>query len=215
MKEIKELNENDKKQRVLDVGCGSGDFLNRLRGIGYKDLIGIDPFLEKDMETDNGVIIKKLTIDKIEGKWDQIWMIHSFEHMTDPLETLIAVREKLEPDGVFIMELPICDSYEYKRYGKYWTGCDAPVHIVMYTKKGLEYLFNKAGLKIINIYNFANSNFLQLSEMAERGYSLDKINGENIKTILGEKKIDELKNTMEEINSKRESGLATFVIKAK
>lgn len=111
MKEIKELNENDKKQRVLDVGCGSGDFLNRLRGIGYKDLIGIDPFLEKDMETDNGVIIKKLTIDKIEGKWDQIWMIHSFEHMTDPLETLIAVREKLEPDGVFIMELPICDSY--------------------------------------------------------------------------------------------------------
>lgn len=215
LKEIKEIDEADKKQKVLDIGCGSGNFLNRLRGIGYKNLMGIDPFLDRDMETDNGVVIKKLSIDKVEDRWDQIWMIHSFEHMINPLETLIAVRKKMAPDGVLIMELPLCDSYEYKKYGRYWTGCDAPVHIVMYTKKGLEFLFTKAGLKIVNIYNFGNSIFLQLSEMAERGYSLSEVNSENIKNILGEKKINELKNVMKEINNKKESGLATLVIKAK
>jgi hypothetical protein len=140
-------------------------------------------------------------------------MIHSFEHVTNPLETLLQVKERLSPKGIFIMALPVVDSYEYERYKKNWTGCDAPVHVVMYTTKGLECLFEKAGLEIVNIYNLENDFFLRMSEMTERGYSLDKINSQNILNELGEKKLEELQETMKKINRERRSGLVTIVIK--
>lgn len=213
LRNIKEIDFNNKKQKILDVGCGSGDFLNRLRCLGFKNVMGMDPFISEDFETDNGVLIKSVTIDKVEGKWDQIWMIHSFEHVVDPLDTLIAAEGKLSPDGVLIMELPVCDSYEYERYGKYWTGCDAPVHIVMHTKKGLEILFQKAGLKLVNIYNSASDDFLKLSEMTERGYCLNEVDSEKIKAVLGTEKLNELHNTMDRINKEKISGLVTYIIK--
>ena len=34
--------------RILDVGCGKGAFLHELRKIGFKNLLGIDPFLRKE-----------------------------------------------------------------------------------------------------------------------------------------------------------------------
>ena len=140
-------------------------------------------------------------------------MIHSYEHVVDPLETLKAVSKKLAEDGVLIMELPICDSYEYEKYGKYWTGCDAPVHIVMHTKKGLEILLKKTGLKLVNVYNFASDDFLKLSEMTKRGYSLNEVDSEKIKSVLGAEKLDELRKIMEKINEEKKSGLVTYIIK--
>lgn len=213
LRNIKELDFNNKKQKILDVGCGSGDFLNKLRCIGFKNVLGVDPFISEDFETENGVLIKSVTADKVEGKWDQIWMIHSYEHVVDPLETLKAVSKKLAEDGVLIMELPICDSYEYEKYGKYWTGCDAPVHIVMHTKKGLEILLKKTGLKLVNVYNFASDDFLKLSEMTKRGYSLNEVDSEKIKSVLGAEKLDELRKIMEKINEEKKSGLVTYIIK--
>lgn len=215
LKEISEIDEKDYKQKILDVGCGSGNFLNRLRTIGYKNLLGVDPFLDNDLETSNGVPIKSLSIAEVDGKWDQIWMIHSFEHVTNPLETLVAIRDRLSDDGVFVMELPICDSYEYEKYGKFWTGCDAPVHVYMYSRKSLEILLDKAGMEIVNMYNFANESFLRLSEMAVLGYSLKDVNTDIIKDKLGDTKLEDLKQTMNHINNEKRSGLATFIIKLK
>ncbi|MEG2770309.1 MAG: hypothetical protein RR902_05775, partial [Oscillospiraceae bacterium] len=41
----------EKNQKILDVGCGAGELLNRLRRLGYKKISGVDPFLENDTKT--------------------------------------------------------------------------------------------------------------------------------------------------------------------
>ncbi|MHA1195491.1 MAG: hypothetical protein ACTSRH_05160 [Promethearchaeota archaeon] len=47
------------KSRILDVGCGAGNYLYVLKEIGYKNLLGIDPYLEHNIKYQNGLIIKK------------------------------------------------------------------------------------------------------------------------------------------------------------
>ncbi len=40
--------------RILDVGCGAGQLLDRLAKLGYTDLLGIDPFISKDTHSREG-----------------------------------------------------------------------------------------------------------------------------------------------------------------
>lgn len=38
-----------KDSRILDVGCGNGSFLHVLKEVGFKNLLGIDPYCENDI----------------------------------------------------------------------------------------------------------------------------------------------------------------------
>lgn len=44
---------------ILDVGCGHGKLLNRMRRDGFQNLVGVDPFIKEDLIYPNGVRIFK------------------------------------------------------------------------------------------------------------------------------------------------------------
>src|SRR4051812_110247 len=56
---------------ILDVGCGSGILLKELRNAGFSNLVGIDPFMEKDTETSEpGFRLLKRDLGAMDGAFD-------------------------------------------------------------------------------------------------------------------------------------------------
>lgn len=73
---------------ILDVGSGGGKLLLSMREDGFKNLMGVDPFIEEDVEYGGGVRICKKALSEIQGSFDFIMLNHSFEHMTEPHRAL-------------------------------------------------------------------------------------------------------------------------------
>lgn len=159
-------------QRILDVGCGDGQLLDHLRILGCRQLLGIDPFLNEDSTTAQGVRLERHGIEEIDGRWDVIMFHHSFEHMPDPRSTARAIADRLAPGGCCIVRVPTVSSWAWRHYGCNWVQLDAPRHLFLHSQESMRLLFEGAGLRVTAIeYDSTN---LQLwgSECYERGYAL-------------------------------------------
>jgi hypothetical protein len=56
---LNSLQKITKKSKILDVGCGNGRLLQQMNIWGFKNLTGIDPFIENDITYASGVRILK------------------------------------------------------------------------------------------------------------------------------------------------------------
>ena len=134
--------------RILDVGCGAGKWLLEQYAKGYVNLCGCDPFIEQDIHYEAGIHIRKCTIHEMQGTYDLIRLGDSFEHMSDPLETLISIERLLSDDGMCLLSTPLFPNAAYDICGVNWYEWDAPRHLFLHSRKSMEYLCQKAGLKI-------------------------------------------------------------------
>lgn len=137
--------------RILDVGSGSGPLLLLLRGLGFRRLLGVDPFIDRDIHYDSGVTIRKATLFDVSGKWDLIMFHHSFEHIGEPLETLQRCASLLAPGGCCLLRIPTVSSYAWPHYRTNWVQLDAPRHFFLYSIRALDLLASRAGLRIADV----------------------------------------------------------------
>ena len=91
-------------RRVLDFGCGFGEFLQMARLFGL-DAVGVDRSSAR--REDAGVTIYA-ELDEVDGTFDAITMFEVLEHLDAPLEILELLRERLKSGGVLIVETPDC-----------------------------------------------------------------------------------------------------------
>lgn len=117
-----------KKMRILDVGCGSGTLLYNIARTGFNHLLGVDPYIEKDIVYSSTLKILKKNIHEIGGKWDLIMFNHSFEHLPDPLETIEKVSSLLPIGGICLLRIPTVSSFAWEHYRENWVQLDAPRH---------------------------------------------------------------------------------------
>lgn len=132
---------------ILDVGCGAGDLLFTLRGLGFTRLTGIDPFAEPVSLAPQLRILAQ-RIDEHEGTYDVVMLHHSLEHMPDPRGALRHVRRLLADDGVALIRVPVAGSYASRRYGADWAQLDAPRHLFVPSAAGVETIAACAGLAV-------------------------------------------------------------------
>jgi 2-polyprenyl-3-methyl-5-hydroxy-6-metoxy-1,4-benzoquinol methylase len=137
--------------RILDVGCGAGNHLKSLHEAGYTNLLGVDPFIENDIDYENGLIIKKQHIQEVQGNYDLIMFHHSFEHCPDPIDILQSVFALLVPGGHCVIRIPIASSYAWKCYGVNWAQLDAPRHLYLHSVESMEIISNKVGFELGDI----------------------------------------------------------------
>ena len=78
--------------RIIDIGCGAGGLLLKLRREGFGSLQGADPFIRADIDYGDGLRIRKCGLEDLEGEFDFVMLHHSFEHMPDPAVALEALR---------------------------------------------------------------------------------------------------------------------------
>jgi SAM-dependent methyltransferase len=137
-----------RRSRILDVGCGEhSDWLAALAQSGFRDLTGIDPYLKQTTERD-GVRYLSTTIDALPGPFDLISLHHSLEHIPDQHAILQALHDRLAPDGVCLIRIPLVDSAVWEHYGLDWVELDAPRHLYLHTRASLAHLAHAHGFEI-------------------------------------------------------------------
>lgn len=141
-----------KNARILDVGSGNGQkFLYPLSQIGFKNLLGCDPFLNETITYKNGLKILKASVYDVKNEWDVITYHHAFEHVPDPLENLRHVKSILSPKGTCIIRIPTASSYAWEHYRENWYQVDAPRHFFLHSHESMRILADQAGLKLEKI----------------------------------------------------------------
>jgi len=139
------------QSKILDVGCGAGSLLRLLHKIGFKDCLGIDPFLENDVTYASGLHLKKREIFDLEGQFDLIMFHHVFEHFENPKETLAHVSKILSDNGVCLIRIPNIDSYSFLKYKENWFSIHAPFHLFLPSRRGIEAMIESSGLAIKDV----------------------------------------------------------------
>lgn len=205
-----------KDSAILDVGCGSGWILYDLTFAGFKNLTGIDPYIEKDMEYENKVKIFKKDIHEVKGKFDLILFNHSFEHHPEPKKTLEIVSGSLTSAGVCLLRIPIVPSFAWEHYKENWVQIDAPRHFFLHSLKSLEILARGTNLRIEKIiYDSTDFQFWG-SEQYKKDIPLfsSRSYGKNRKnSIFSEAEIEGFKQRAATLNRENRGDQATFYLK--
>jgi SAM-dependent methyltransferase len=96
--------------RMLDVGCGNGAFLRAFSdAIPSWALAGTElgDKYKSVVEGIRGVeALHTCPPDQVPGNFNLITMIHVLEHIPAPRDILVSLRDKLEPDGLLLIEVP-------------------------------------------------------------------------------------------------------------
>lgn len=100
----------DKDMSILDIGCGTGNFVKILSELGYKNLIGVD--IEKDSILE-GRKLNKLqnifSLDEInlkEQNFDTVICIYTIEHIEDMKKFLNLLLGVLRAKGILLIVTP-------------------------------------------------------------------------------------------------------------
>lgn len=139
------------EQRILDVGCGVGRMLDRLARAGFSDLLGVDPFIARDVQTAAGVPIRKAQLGEISGSFDVIMFNHSLEHVADPVSVLKDAEARLARGGAIVVRVPTPSSDAWQIYRTDWVQLDAPRHIVLPSREGAAIMARQAGLAVEDV----------------------------------------------------------------
>jgi SAM-dependent methyltransferase len=143
----------EKDARILDIGCGFGQFLAALTRRGYTQCRGIDA-------TDDAVRVcreRGLNVDLTDditgfcsahpAEFDLIVMSHVLEHLPKDavVPTSRAIRGSLRPNGRFCVMVPNAQSAT----GSYWAFEDF-THHTLYTSGSLYFVLRAAGFRNID-----------------------------------------------------------------
>lgn len=157
---------------ILDVGCGQGILIHKMKESGFENVIGIDPFIDKTIEYKNGLKIFKKDFYEMEGVFDLVMFNHSFEHMENPLQVMKKSNELLKINKTLLIRIPVADSYAFNHYGENWYSLDAPRHLFLHTKKSIKILVAQTGFEIKKISYDSQSWQLWGSEQYFKNISL-------------------------------------------
>jgi len=175
---VRHINLNNKK-RLLDVGCGSGQFLYEMGELGLTELHGVEPYGCHINSKKYNLNIKKCSL--LSAKYPSnyfytITLCHSLEHMDNPVEILKEIKRILKRKGELVIEVPNTNSFNFWIFGKRWFNLDTPRHLYNYNDKNLTFYLESLGFKIKKIRYKGNT--LSLSSLnyffTERGFKIDK-----------------------------------------
>ena len=137
--------------RLLDVGCGNGEYLKRMKRRGWEvygvdfDSTAVESAAKASIEVIQGAL-EDVTFP--DGHFDAMTMSHLIEHLYDPVGTLRHARRLLKPGGLLWIATPNLDSWVHERFKKDWRGLEPPRHIVIFNRASLTLACRKAGLEI-------------------------------------------------------------------
>lgn len=136
----------------LDIGCGTGEFLNACRQAGFK-VKGVEPSkLAREQSVNNYNLPVSGDTDLGQFKddtFDSISMWHVLEHVPNLIKTITEFKRILNKNGKIIIAVPNHKSWDSSYYSEFWAAWDVPIHLWHFSKETIELLFNKNGFKLI------------------------------------------------------------------
>ncbi len=144
-----------KDGKVLDVGCGNGSYLAKLRELGW-DVYGVEQNKKIGDWARQNLSLNIFSGDFESSKFpdnhfDVINFTHVFEHLPDLKVSLNEVQRVLKKGGLLIIDVPNVASVEQKIFGKYWSGWAPPLHLFHFSPSIIKKILNENGFEIIKI----------------------------------------------------------------
>ncbi|GAB4091531.1 class I SAM-dependent methyltransferase [Flaviaesturariibacter terrae] len=138
--------------RALDVGCGTGAFLNALRGAGWT-VLGLEPD-----EDARALAVRRYGLDVREAgelyrlppaSFDLITLWHVLEHVHDLQGYIAQLKSLLAPGGRLVVAVPNYTSGDASIYGRYWAAYDVPRHLYHFAPESVKVLVQRHGLQLL------------------------------------------------------------------
>ncbi len=143
------------KGKLLDVGCGSGEFLFSMQFRGW-EVTGIDSDLKavqvaqsKGLDVKYGNLFDQNFNDE---SFDAIVLSHFIEHVYDPKKILIECKRLLKKGGKLVIATPNNKSLGHYVFKRNWRGLEPPRHINIFSISSLKSLAILSGFVETNIF---------------------------------------------------------------
>lgn len=142
-----------KKGRLLDIGCGTGTFINAAKIEGW-EVEGVEKNPEAAQISTlriNQEIYQDLLELKTKEKFQIITMWHVLEHIEKLDETIEKIKSLLHSKGKLIVAVPNHLSKDAKEYGEHWAAYDVPRHLYHFNEQSIKTLFERHQMKVKKI----------------------------------------------------------------
>ena len=136
---------------LLDVGCGNGQFMERMRDLGWS-VCGVEPDPAAARKgRSQGLQIFAGTVSDVPDTtgYDVITLNHVIEHVADPIGLLRECRKRLRPrTGSVVITTPNIKSLGHWWFKRHWRGLEVPRHFVLFSPASLSECVARSGLRV-------------------------------------------------------------------
>jgi len=141
------------RSKILDIGCGEGDFIKYAADRGYQvwgtdfseEMIALAKKNAPQAKFFAGTFEEFLRQHPQE-KFNGAVIFEVLEHLSDPLSTLREVKKILKPGGRVIVSVPNRGAWPVTHFGDH-----PPNHLSWWSKRSLSILVQKAGFEVESI----------------------------------------------------------------
>lgn len=162
---------------LLDVGCGGGRFLERMRDFGWK-VTGIDLAADvaRRVEQRTGIRVHAGTLphpDLTPQSFDAVTLWHVLEHVPNPRGLLNCAADLLRPNGLLVIEVPNIASWSFAEFGADWAALELPRHFQHFDLQTLGAMLPPGRFRNIELQQMGSRSLIKLSveRAVARGHS--------------------------------------------
>ena len=154
------------ESKVLDVGCGNGDFLNKLRQYCHCSVYGLD-FSRNAVDSAR----RQFGIEVFHGDFlaapykpqifDLISLWSCIEHLNNPAAAVQKAYSLCKPGGWIFIKTPNHKSLAAKCFKDKWYHLDCPRHLFIFSPSTIKMLLKKCGFEKVKIgYDLSSKGWL-------------------------------------------------------
>ncbi|MBX7220720.1 MAG: glycosyltransferase [Blastocatellia bacterium] len=138
--------------RLLEVGCGRGDFLKEAAAVGY-DVFGVEiseaasTHARARLGRPEAIFqgqIEDVTLP--DGYFDVCVLADVIEHTRNPAAFLMHVRRLLKPNGVVFVATPSLDSWSARMLQQNWMEIKTE-HLTYFDRNNIQHLLHRTGFR--------------------------------------------------------------------
>ena len=138
---------------LLEVGCGSGMYLDLMRALGWSRVVGVDINARAIQQVQDDLGIEaycgNLEDARLEaGSFDAVSLSHTLEHVPEPVGFLREVSRLMKPGGRLAVIVPNMEGRGAKQFGAHWYHLDSPRHMVNFHRRSLSVALARAGFQL-------------------------------------------------------------------
>lgn len=144
---------------LLEVGSGSGRFLDRMRKIGWiVQGTDFDPAVAARVKSRYGLHVDVGDLAQLNypaASYDAIAMSQVIEHVRDPIGLLQECFRLLRADGRLVLSTPNANGIAHRRYGRHWRGLEPPRHLHVFTPVALRRCARVSGFERLQCFTLS------------------------------------------------------------